>query len=131
MAQVKVEIGGRSYRMACADGEEDALRGLAAEVDARIAALRDGVGEVGDARLAVMAAIVLADERNEARRALADAQLGARSDTDAAQAAAARIAQVESHAEILLADAAERIEALTRALRRQGSEEITGEGPPP
>ena len=60
MAQVNVTIAGRSYRMACSDGEEEHLQKLAADVDGRIASLRDSFGE--------MAAITVADELAEARR---------------------------------------------------------------
>ncbi len=114
MAQIKVEIGGRSYRMACADGEEDHLLGLAAEVDAQVEALRGSIGEVGDTRLAVMAAIVLADERNEARRRLRTAETGARSDAETSEDAVARLDAIEARAADALDDAAARIEALAR-----------------
>jgi cell division protein ZapA len=71
MAQVNVNIAGRSYRMACADGEEGHLETLAAQVDARISALRESFGEIGDQRLVVMAAITIADELAECRRSIA------------------------------------------------------------
>lgn len=71
MAQVTVTIAGRSYRMACSDGEEEHLQKLAADVDGRIASLRDSFGEIGDQRLTVMAAITIADELAEARRQIA------------------------------------------------------------
>src|SRR5919108_4772993 len=68
MAQVSVTINGRVYRMACDDGQEDHLVRLARELDARIGKLRDSFGEIGDTRLTVMAALVVADELSEARR---------------------------------------------------------------
>ena len=67
MPQIVVTIDGKTYRMACAEGEEDHLHGLAAAVDARIADLRRDVGEIGDLRLTVMAAITATDELSEAR----------------------------------------------------------------
>jgi cell division protein ZapA len=70
MAQVSVTINGRVYRMACDDGEEDHLTRLARELDARIARLRESFGEIGDTRLTVMAALMVADELAEARRLL-------------------------------------------------------------
>ena len=122
MAQIKVEIGGRSYRMACADGEEEHLEGLAAEVDRQIEGLRASIGEVGDTRLAVMAAIVLADERNEARRRLGAAEMGAQSGAEASEAATRRIEETERQAREALDDAAERVEAMARQMQsvRQG-----------
>ncbi|ACB97027.1 cell division protein ZapA [Beijerinckia indica] len=72
MAQVSVTIAGRVYRIACGEGEETHLRGLARQVDDKIDQLRGTFGEIGDQRLTVMAAITLADELLEAQRKLAD-----------------------------------------------------------
>ena len=66
MAQVPITIAGRTYRMACGDGEEAHLEGLAAELEGRISELRGAFGEIGDKRLIVMAALAFADERFEA-----------------------------------------------------------------
>lgn len=70
MAQVSVTINGRSFRMACDDGQEDHLLRLAAEVDGKVDQLKGAFGEIGDTRLTVMAAIMVADELAEARRRL-------------------------------------------------------------
>ena len=51
MPQVVVTIDGKTFRMACAEGEEDHLTGLAAEVDDRVNELRKSFGEIGDQRL--------------------------------------------------------------------------------
>ena len=72
MAQVNVTINGRSYRMACDDGEEAHLTSLAERLDRSIEQLRDRFGEIGDQRLTVMAAITLADQHAEAERAIQD-----------------------------------------------------------
>lgn len=69
---VQVTIAGRSFRMACAPGEEQHLGDLAALIDARIGELRGAFGEIGDQRLTVMAAITIADELTESRRRIAD-----------------------------------------------------------
>lgn len=69
MGHVNVTIAGRAFRMACADGEEERLTALAADIDERIAQMRADFGEIGDNRLTVMAAISVADELFEARRA--------------------------------------------------------------
>ena len=71
MAQVNVKIGGRLYRMACADGEEEHLAGLAARLDGKIDELRGSFGEVGDTRITVMAALTIADQLGEAERRIA------------------------------------------------------------
>lgn len=71
MAHVQVTIAGRSYRMACGDGEEAHLEALAAGVDAKIAELRGAFGEIGDQRIVVMTAITYADELLEAQKRIA------------------------------------------------------------
>ena len=65
MAQVDVGINGKSYRIACDDGQEDHLLQLAAFVDQRIQELVASVGQVGDARLLVMASLLISDELSE------------------------------------------------------------------
>jgi cell division protein ZapA len=72
MGQVNVTISGKTYRMACEDGEEDHLVTLAARLNASIEQLRARFGEIGDQRLTVMAAITLADQSAEAERKLAE-----------------------------------------------------------
>src|ERR1700691_5753338 len=69
MSQVSVTIGGRAFRLACNPGEEAHLEGLARTVDEKIRAMRASFGEIGDQRLMVMAALTIADEALEARRA--------------------------------------------------------------
>ena len=65
MAQLKVSILGRSYEVACDDGQEAHLSRLGAYVDKRINELVAAVGEVGEARLLVMVALLLADELSD------------------------------------------------------------------
>ncbi len=59
--------------MACAEGEEEHLLGLGAGLDARVSQLRGSFGEIGDLRLMVMAALMVADELDEAKGKLAAA----------------------------------------------------------
>ncbi len=111
MAQLSVTIAGRSYRMSCADGEEDHLRGLAQMVDEKIADMRQSFGEIGDQRLIVMAALTVADELSGEKRrieALED-ELARRSaaQTDVAAASESWAVSVAN----ALDDAAVRIES--------------------
>ena len=62
MAQIGVNINGRNYRMACDDGQEEHLTGLAEKFDGYIANLKGSFGEIGDMRLTVMAGIMVTDE---------------------------------------------------------------------
>lgn len=71
MGEVAVTIGGRRYPITCDDGQEEHVAALAAYVDQRASALAATVGEVGEARLLVMASLVVADEVAEIESALA------------------------------------------------------------
>ena len=120
MAQVTVTIAGRTYRMACADGEEAHLEGLAALYDGRITQMRDSFGEIGDMRLHVMAALMIADEFLEARSAngrleaeIFELKTLVGSGDDRANA------KEEQFARAILA-AAERIERIARSLNMPG-----------
>lgn len=116
MAQVTVTIAGKSYRMACADGEEGHLEALGALYDGKITHMRDAFGEIGDMRLHVMAALMVADEASELQRRVArlEAELAALQGD--AGAADERIGEVEERAAEALVGAAERIEAVARSL---------------
>lgn len=66
MGQVKVSINDRSFTIACGDGEEDHVRELAAHVSKHVTDLAEQVGQVGDARLLLMAGLMIADELSSA-----------------------------------------------------------------
>ena len=67
MGQVVVTIAGRSFRLACEDGDEPRLAALAQTFDATVNELRGSFGEVGDTRLAVMAGLVMTDRLGDAQ----------------------------------------------------------------
>ncbi|MFN4288426.1 MAG: cell division protein ZapA [Brevundimonas sp.] len=67
MATVTVQVNGRPYAVGCADGQEERVRALARMFDQQVAAVARDVGQVGDIRLFLMAALILADELHEAR----------------------------------------------------------------
>jgi cell division protein ZapA len=69
MAQVTLRINGYAHALSCADGEEEHLKAMGAELDARVAALRQAGLSGGEARMLVVAALQLADELADARRA--------------------------------------------------------------
>lgn len=71
MGQLTISVNGHHYTIGCGDGEEDRLRNLAAELTRRMDALVAEVGQVGDARLLVMLNLLLLDELEEARGAMA------------------------------------------------------------
>ena len=122
MPQVTVTIAGKAYRMACADGEEPHLAGLAELYDGKIAEMRKAFGEIGDMRLHVMAALTIADELAEARRTLA--ALGAELETERRRSAAGdeRSQDLEARTADGIARAAERIERLAKGLSGPGAQ---------
>ena len=67
MAQVSLQINGYGYILGCADGEEEHLRALAADLDRRIDEIKASTGPSGEARMLLMAALVLSDELHDLR----------------------------------------------------------------
>lgn len=72
MAQVVVTIDGKAYRMACEEGQESHLEGLADNFDRYVGHLKSQFGEIGDLRVTVMAAIMVMDELSDAQRRIGD-----------------------------------------------------------
>ncbi len=116
MAQVNVTIGGRSYRIACEDGQEDHLNGLAHQVDLTIADLREQFGEIGDQRLAVMAAITLADRLKEMNQRIEDVRAEVETVQQARGEVAEREAAMEQNLVRIVDSVAERVDALAERL---------------
>ena len=70
MGQVVVKVNGREFPLTCADGQESRIRRLAQYVDAKVGEFTKTVGQVGEARLILLAALVIADELSDANEAL-------------------------------------------------------------
>ena len=66
MSDVKIEINGRSYQIACEDGLENHLQRLAEFLEKRLQDVVSTVGQVGQDRLLVMAGLLIADELSDA-----------------------------------------------------------------
>jgi len=107
--------------MACEDGQEEHLQQLAKHVDDRITALRGQFGEIGDARLTVMAALMVADELSETVNKVQrlDEELSALQNARATFADRAQATQAALVAAFTAA--AERIEAMAKKLNQTGS----------
>jgi len=125
MAQVNVSINNRNYRMACNDGEEDHLRGLAVRLNGLIDQFRVEFGEIGDARLTVMAAIKMADDFDSAQRSMARLQEELARMTAANEAAHEAIDAAQDAAARAVAEATTRVNAAIRRLAL-GSAETAG-----
>jgi cell division protein ZapA len=112
MAQTSVRINGRSYSIACDDGQEAHLARLAEFIDKRIGQLAAAVGRADDARLLVMASLMVADELMDAQAELRAARAGA------SESPAMAIAAAEDSVARRMELVAERIEGLAAKLER-------------
>jgi cell division protein ZapA len=65
MAQVTIRINGYAYTLGCEDGQETHLEAMAGEVDQRIDNIKAAIGQSGEARLLVLAALMMADELHD------------------------------------------------------------------
>ncbi|HUB94636.1 MAG TPA: cell division protein ZapA [Stellaceae bacterium] len=70
MPQVTVTVNGNPYAVQCDPGEENRIRDLARVLDSKIAPFAQQPARVGETRLLVLAALVLADELAEANDAV-------------------------------------------------------------
>ncbi len=67
MGQISLTLNGRTYRVGCEDGEEKRLGALGAHVREKLETVVRDFGQVGEARLLMMTALLIADELYEAR----------------------------------------------------------------
>jgi len=122
MAPVVLTIAGRTYRMACDDGEEAQLKELARIVENKILTLRESFGDIGEQRIVVMAAITIADEIAGARKKIAALERDV--DDLRAEVEARRLqeAALEDRVAKALDAASRRVENLARELTRADAE---------
>ena len=105
MAQMSIQVNGRPYTVGCEDGQEQHLADLAQLFDHQVRQVSQDVGQLGETRLFLMGALLLADELADARNRLAALQV----EISRTQADRARI---ETRAVSALEAAAKRIETL-------------------
>jgi cell division protein ZapA len=118
MSHVNVTINGRQYRMACEEGQEMRLLRLAESLESRIDSLRGKFGEIGDARLQVMAALTVCDELMDASNQIRSLERELETLRDVRSAAAERARATQLAVANALSAAAERIERTTQVLNR-------------
>jgi len=106
MAQVSIAVNDRSYIVGCEDGQETHLTQLASLFDRQVRQVGASVGQLGETRLFLMGALLLADELADTRARLAHAQ----AELARVQSEAIRL---ETRAANALDAAARRIEALS------------------
>jgi len=62
MPEIEIQIGGRSFDVACQEGEESYLRAAAKLLDEEASVLSAQIGRIPEARLLLMAGLMLADK---------------------------------------------------------------------
>ncbi|MCP3392723.1 cell division protein ZapA [Bradyrhizobium sp. CCGB12] len=118
MSHINVTINGRQYRMACEEGQEVRLLKLAESLETRIQSLRGKFGEIGDARLTVMAALTVCDELVDVGNRVRTMEQELIELRDFRNAAVERARMTQTAVVNALNAAAERIEKSTQVLNR-------------
>jgi len=114
MPLVNVMINGRAYTIACDDGEETHLKDLAAHVDAKAREVLGSVGQVGETRMLLMAALLIADEHHDLVAKLG--QGAAQTGSEDTQKLHLKAEQAESLAADALESAAKKLEDIAARL---------------
>lgn len=126
MPHVSVRINNRQYEVACADGEEERLLALAADLDECVLDLRRQIAGAPEIKLLVLGALMMADKAREASVLIEQAKMEAARarvelqtlrqelETARAEAATQRTAQPEVRLEDLFSGLETRIEGLAR-----------------
>ena len=105
MAQVIIQVNGRPYSVGCEDGQENHLTELARHFDRQVRTVSQEVGQLGETRLFLMGALLLADELTDVQARLTQAQAElARLQSEQVRIEAAAVAALDT--------AATKIEAL-------------------
>ena len=93
-AVVTIRLNGTPYQIGCGAGEESHIESLAGDIESILQSLVGSVGQIGEARLLAMAALILADRAHDG----AGQQAGETEESSDAAAAA-----LESAADRILA----------------------------
>ncbi|KCZ92180.1 cell division protein ZapA [Hyphomonas johnsonii] len=94
MAKADITLRGRAYSIACAPGQETRIQLLAEQLNSRVNQIAGAVGDIGEERLLLIAALALLDELDASRRAVPGT------------------AELERKVASVISEAADRIEAL-------------------
>ncbi len=104
MAHVTIRVNGYAYTVGCEDGQEQHLTQMAAEIEQRITSIKAIGGQSGEARLLMLAALLLADELHDQRNNAAPKLLEAEPVKPETGERRARLRRVAARAEEIAAD---------------------------
>jgi len=125
MPEVMIEIGDRQFEVACNAGEEDYLHAAARMLDEEAAVLAGQIGRVPEARMLLMAGLMLADKTSalqdklqavEERLARTEAELDQLRNAPAPEPARVEVPVVPQSVTETLAEIAARTEALAETV---------------
>ena len=121
MPELTIHIGGRSFEVACHEGEEEFLQSAAKMLDDEAQALASQIGRLPETRMLLMAGLMLADKTAAGQDSIAEMQQKIEAaekeiaDLKSGDAVAPQTVEVEvipSHVTDSLANLAARAEAL-------------------
>ena len=116
MPLVNVMVNGRAYTIACDEGEEEHLKQLASHVDEKAREVLGAVGQVGDARMMLMAALLIADEHHDLAGKVAKGAADITNSSTEKETLHLRAEQAENAAADALESAAKKLEDIAGRL---------------
>ena len=66
MPEVNIIINNREHKIACSAGEEERVKELANLLNNEVISIADSLGQIGDVKLMVLAAITILDKNQDA-----------------------------------------------------------------
>ena len=93
---VTIRLNGKPYQIGCDAGEEAHVTKLGAEVDSVMQSLVDSIGQIGEARLLAMTALIIADRSSGSSSSAVDNGQDAEAAASALEKAALRLTELAS-----------------------------------
>lgn len=127
MPEVNIEIGGRTFQVACQTGEEHFLQSAAKLLDNEASVLAEQIGRMPETRMLLMAGLMLADktagleEELRASEAREETQAKELADTKAAPPDKIEVAVIPQQVTDSMAELAARAEALADSMEAKAS----------
>ena len=125
MPEVEIKIGGRSFEVYCQDGEEHYLHSAAKMLDTEASVLSGQIGRLPEARMLLMAGLMLADKtagledrlrEAEVRMAEKEAEIARLAARPAPEPQKIEVAVIPPELQETLSELAARAEALADAV---------------
>ncbi len=113
MPMVDITVNGRRHSVQCGAGEEARVKGLAAYLDRKVAELAVDGAKIGDARLMLLASLMVADELSDAYDKIKELEAA-----HAAGSPAGADAENERRAAAMIEQVAEQLNAVAAELER-------------